>query len=109
MYYYALQIYRSLPKESVPHPDPAYLHSPTDIIKRALKLAKKCRAGKVTDVELTPALRSLTEELLRQDERFMDFTQAQALQALGRGTLTIANRQHRITWFQLTKPLFREN
>ena len=85
MYYYALQIYRSLPVESVPHPDPAYLHSPTDIIKRALKLAKKCQSGNVADVEFTPTLRSLTEELLRQEERFMDFTQAQALQALGRG------------------------
>ena len=85
IYYYALQIYKTLPQESISHPDAVYLHSPADVTKRALKLAKSCKSGKVSDIEFTPTMCSLADKLLCYDERLMDFAQAQTLQALGRG------------------------
>ncbi|KAK2171518.1 hypothetical protein NP493_1055g01018 [Ridgeia piscesae] len=85
MYYYALQIYKTLPQESTPHPDAVYLHSPGDVTKRSLKLAKKYQAEKTSDIEFDPVMSPLADKLLSYNERLMDFAQAQTLQTLNRG------------------------
>jgi len=90
MYYYALQIYKTLPQESTPHPDAVYLHSPGDVTKRSLKLAKKYQAEKTSDIEFDPVMSPLADKLLSYNERLMDFAQAQTLQTLNRGGFTKA-------------------